>query len=102
MSTSLPIGRVSASPAAGRAARLPGSFGVSSLMIATSWVSNPGSPCAQPKHQSGSSVTVPRVNVVGGPDSYETKAGMVGSKQCAAVKNTVGDSADPEQTNTNP
>ena len=45
---------------------------------------------------------MPATNVApkGGPFLYDTNAGCVGSKQCAAVKNFVDESAEPEQTNT--
>src|SRR5687767_2841056 len=102
MSTSVRIGSESTSPGAGNSAKAPGFTGVLSVMTATSCVSNPWSPGPQPGHHAGSLCTVPVTTANGGCEAYETRAGRLGSKQCAAVRNFVDDSAAPEQTKNPP
>src|SRR5262245_1809516 len=97
------VGITSASPTDGSCAKGPARTGPSSTMTATSCVSNPERPCSHARHQSGCGVKVPVLPIVkGGPELKTTVTASPGMKQCAAVKNTVGDSAEPEHSDTNP
>src|SRR5881275_2600304 len=99
MSTLLFIARPSTSPGAGSAAYSGRITGLSKVRTATSCVSAPWRPDPQPRHQSGLLWTTPTAESwSGGAFEIETSAGWVGSKQCAAVKNVVGDRNDPVQT----
>src|SRR3954462_2903015 len=102
MSTGVFIASVSTSPTVGSDANAPGSRGAASVMMATSCVSNRGWPGPQLSHHSGFGWNVPCVKsfarLKGGAVLYVTKTGLAGSKQCEAVRNTVDDNADPEQS----
>src|SRR3954467_8572936 len=99
MSTLDFIARPSTSPGAGSAAYRGSTTGLSRVMTATSCVSAPWRPDPQPRHQSGLLWTTPiAASWSGGAAEVETSAGLVGSKQCAAVKNVVGERNDPVQT----